>query len=229
MYTSNLNDIEKEYAKNLNINNKKSILPDEYRQVEYIESANAQWINTKVISSTQIQTNIEFEYTDFNTSYNRLFGSAYVEGSQYGVRGSVGNGGVFHVELPNSAYGDLNSILLEKNKKYYITFNENKKVYINDLEYSFSLTNNVIGSQKIFLFSHDGRNSPSSLRLYSCKMYDNNILIRDFIPCYSTTTVKNIDGIQVPANTKGLYDTVEGKFYTNQGTGEDFRAGPAVN
>ena len=65
-------------------------------------------------------------------------------------------------------------------------------------------------------------------KIYYCKIYDSNILKRDFIPCYSTTSVINVDGNSVPTNTRGLYDLVEGKFYTNQGRGEDFIAGPDV-
>ena len=60
-----------------------------------------------------------------------------------------------------------------------------------------------------------------------CKIIRNNVSIKHFIPCKSTTTTINADGDTVPQNTKGLYDIVEGKFYTNQGTGE-FIAGPDV-
>ena len=68
------------------------------------------------------------------------------------------------------------------------------------------------------------------MRYYDVKIYDKNSkkMFLDFAPCYSTTTVTNVDNVQVQANTKGLYDLVEGKFYTNKGTGDDFIAGPEV-
>jgi hypothetical protein len=44
-------------------------------------------------------------------------------------------------------------------------------------------------------------------RLYSCQIYENNILIRDFVP-----VVQN-------DRTYGLYDLVENKFYANIGAG----------
>ena len=53
------------------------------------------------------------------------------------------------------------------------------------------------------------------MRLYSCQIYDNGQLIRDYIPC--------ID----PSGEVGLYDTVNGLFYGNDGTGV-FTAGPEV-
>ncbi len=54
-----------------------------------------------------------------------------------------------------------------------------------------------------------------SARYRSCQMYDDGVLVRDFIPC------KNAEG------EVGMYDTVESKFYGNEGTGE-FIAGSQV-
>lgn len=51
--------------------------------------------------------------------------------------------------------------------------------------------------------------------MYSCKIYDNETLVRNFVPC------KNASG------AVGLYDTVEGQFYANAGTGT-FTAGPEI-
>ena len=54
--------------------------------------------------------------------------------------------------------------------------------------------------------------------MYSLKLYNNNnTLLRDFIPCY-----RKSDGVI------GLYDKVEGKFYTNQGSGT-FLKGSNIN
>lgn len=51
--------------------------------------------------------------------------------------------------------------------------------------------------------------------MYRCKMYKAGTLIRDFVP------VRNSSG------TLGLYDTVNGIFYTNQGSGT-FTAGADI-
>lgn len=47
----------------------------------------------------------------------------------------------------------------------------------------------------------------ASAMLYSCKIYDNGVLVRDFVPC------QNDSGVI------GLWDKVDGKFYKNAGTG----------
>ena len=77
-YTKQLDDKEKEYAQSLNVNKRKSILPDEYQQVEYIESTGTQWIDTKLISNNYLDLYIEIKgnYTSIPTnSYQFIFGS----------------------------------------------------------------------------------------------------------------------------------------------------------
>ena len=52
-YTKLLDEKEKEYAQKLNINkNKENFLPDEYKQVEYIESTGTQYIDTKIAGNS---------------------------------------------------------------------------------------------------------------------------------------------------------------------------------
>ena len=53
------------------------------------------------------------------------------------------------------------------------------------------------------------------MKLYSCQIYDNGTPVRNFIPC------KN------PSGVVGLYDLVDGKFYTNAVAG-NFTAGETV-
>ena len=51
--------------------------------------------------------------------------------------------------------------------------------------------------------------------LYSCQIYDNGTMIRDYIPCQTT------------AGEIGMWDDVNSVFYGNAGTGT-FTAGPAI-
>ena len=67
--------------------------------------------------------------------------------------------------------------------------------------------NNVNGSRQ---------NRSTQMRLYSCKMYNSNVLQRDFVPCY-----RKSDWVI------GLYDIVNNTFYTNSGSWT-FTKGPNV-
>lgn len=99
------------------------------------------------------------------------------------------------------------------------------KVLGNKLDYSIGQTLSIGGttyctatsadfsnfSQTIRLFAaRESTTSVSyyaSMRLYSCQIYDNETLVRDFVPC------KNASG------EAGLYDLVNDQFYENAGSG----------
>ena len=66
-------------------------------------------------------------------------------------------------------------------------------------------TPNMVGNQIV-----------GKMKVYSFKMYDNNILVRDFVP-----VVRSRDGVA------GLYDMVGHKFYANAGSGS-FKTGGVI-
>ena len=61
-----------------------------------------------------------------------------------------------------------------------------------------------------------GNQIVGKMKVYSFKMYDNNILVRDFVP-----VVRSRDGVA------GLYDMVGHKFYANAGSGS-FKTGGVI-
>lgn len=67
-------------------------------------------------------------------------------------------------------------------------------------------TPNMVGNQIV-----------RKMKVYSFKMYDNNILVRDFVP-----VVRSRDGVA------GMYDMVGHKFYTNAGSGS-FKTGGVIS
>ena len=237
LYTKKLNEKEKEYAQNLNVKEKVlKLLPDEYQQVEYIESTGTQYIDTKIYPY-RTTTVIKFEITkiiDSGGASNYLAGCYNINDNRYYIgRIYIGNG-----ELSSANRFNNYTKLIDNSANsgiHEIIYNDDNNCVIFDgvIKGTFS----DLTTQSQYSFYLFGRNSPeigfaeaSASRIYSCKLVDKTLQknLKNFIPCKSTTTVTNADGNIVPANTKGLYDTVEGKFYTNQGTGE-FIAGPDVN
>ena len=69
-----------------------------------------------------------------------------------------------------------------------------------------SASNIVIGTAANAGVPYVGDNAWKG-KIYSAQMYDNGTLVRDFVPCISN------------ADTVGLYDLVEGKFYGSMGSG----------
>ena len=195
----------------LNTNN----FPSEYQEVEYIESTGTQWINTGYKPDISTKVNIHF-------SYSRSNGNEYSNGALFGsVNEANGNTG-YHITLTlNNEISYRNSINkvsdivagnINLNQKYVVEtslglLNINGHEYVNNSDPgSYSLYNTA------YLFS---RYTPSfdafsifKGKIYSCTIWDKNILVRNFIPCY-----RRSDG------EIGMYDTVNGAFYTNQGSG----------
>lgn len=182
-------------------------LPDGYTELTYIQSSGTQYIDTgfkpnqdtgiiakfQLLSSTANQTPI-YARTSMNVDAFGVFidvNSKWV--ADYGTKRFTGT---------TSAQSLIN-----------LNFNKNV-VNFNDESYTFD-AQTFQSNSNLTIF---GRNTggtvqyTAKMKLYSCEIYDNGTLIRNFIPC------KN------PSGTIGLYDIVNGIFYQNAGTG-DFTAG----
>ena len=227
-YTNKVEDNEKEWLDKINVS-KYALLPKEYQQVQYIESTGTQYIDTNVIPNQDTYSKAIFE----NVS-STIYTKAYVIGAMLKWESKM------YAITPYTVFG-YNSKNIQStsfrmpNVKFTAILNKNECELL-DEQKSLLKGNMTYGlfSPELSIFICANHTSDGVQEFYIGKIFNieikqNDLNTRNYIPCYSTTTVINVDGIQVPANTKGLYDTVEGKFYTNQGAGEDFIAGPAVD
>ena len=87
----------------------------------------------------------------------------------------------------------------------------NKNVYtLDNFTHTFA-SSTFQSSHNCYIFGVNANGSVSSspsMKLYSFLLYDNEKLIREFIPCYRKSD-----------SVIGLYDIVNNVFYTNSGTG----------
>lgn len=188
-------------------NTKQQLLPDGYTQVDYIESNGTQYIdtgvygnlNTEIIAKASSNGNSVQLFGDITTT-NSAISCNFSFGGAVGSR--FGNKNVSAI-LGNYITADVTFELIENKNGIYIDNNE---------AIIFNTTDNFTTTKTLILLN---RNSSSGTttngwggKLYYVKIYDNNMLVRDFIPCY-----RNSD------NEVGLYDLVNNVFYTNQGTG----------
>lgn len=182
-----------------------NLLPDEFKQVEYIESTGTQYIDTRNETTTNNKTEFILEF-DANNS-----------------NGWTGVNGSMQLQITGNA----------QKKEYKVIYYGNigkQEIYIDNI---LNKTNNWgIGNWlgRIYvgkLYKTNGNENGISGYIYNLRVIENDSIVKNFIPCYNTTTVTDVDEKECLIGTAGLYDTVEGKFYTNQGTGE-FIAGPEV-
>lgn len=180
-------------------------LPSGYTQLGYIQSSGTQYIDTGIVPKNNTRVDADCDIT-YGTDWVMILGS-YDPNKFFSW---WANGAKIY-----AYYGNSNKNVAGENGKQTLSANKNIWTAGNSaISFSeVSFTSNF----SIYLFSvHNGGNyNKASMKLYSCQIYDNGTLIRDFIPC------KN------PSGTIGLYDTVNSQFYSNAGTGT-FTAGPEV-
>lgn len=186
-----------------------AILPNEYTQVDYIESSGTQYINTSFSPNQDTSVEMVLETLSLSRENHSLFGARQSSTvNHYGVVLGSADGNIVY-----NGYGqqsNYTNFRVSENTKYKFYKNKNN-LYINDnLVFSDTYTT-FTPNINMMLLAMNQQNSAtflSSMRVYSCKVYDGNTLVRDFIPCY-----RNSD------NVVGLYDIVNDVFHTNQGTG----------
>ena len=175
--------------------NPQSLLPSGYTVLEYIENTGTQYIDTGLIVNK----------TD---SYEMILITHLANNDNYaGANGYL----QFQANIGNNKKSKINIKYMNKIETIFV---DDQQVSSTNWSTSYNGTNVKLGLFKL----GDTNNTWSSLtgqsgKLYSCKILNNNNLIRNFVPC------KNTSGIL------GLYDTVNNVFYTNAGMGT-FTAGP---
>ena len=185
-------------------------LPSDYIQLEYIQSSGSQYINTgfKPNQDTKISITVDFP----------LSGTTWL----YGSRTSAVSNSLGFLCEGNSKYrfdyaSSTNELATKPTGKFTINSDKNK-CYING-ELVFTATYTTFASPvNMYIFNNNNNGSlsgGSSAKLYNCSIYDNGVLIRNFIPC------------KTESGTVGLYDSVNNQFYQNAGSGT-FIAGPEI-
>lgn len=118
-------------------------------------------------------------------------------------------------------HGTGSNTTINFNQRYLFTQDKGQFYLDNVLQTGCSTTNTLTaGTQPMYLFNNNSfgitQMRGQDIKLYGCRMYKNDTLIRDFIP------VVDQDNIAC------LYDLVEDKFYYNNGDG-DFIAGSTTD
>ena len=179
-------------------------LPSGYTRLEYIESTGTQYISTGITPTENTKVVIEFNSSSVS-------GVVFGQDSGYKV---------------NAFMFAMTVVVFEPTKKN-ISISANAKHTVQVAPKAFKVdngssqyiyANKVNAAYPMFLFGNN-RNGKFSegvaMKLYSFKVYENDVLIADYIPCKQ-------------GNAVGLYDDVAGAMNLPLGTG-DFTAGPSIS
>ena len=171
------------------------------KQVAYLESAGNQWIDTGIVPTSTIRIELQYQYSTGN----------YTSGCGVCANGASKR---FHIntyvgKLHFGSGGSSNWVnTIDQNTDIHsASLSGSGNVLIDGNTYS---TNGTVGDftgYNIYLFRVNGESSyTNGYRIYYCKIYDNNVLVRDFIP------------VRI-GNEGCLYDNVSGELFSNKGTG----------
>lgn len=189
-------------------------LPSGYKRREYIQSSGTQYIDTGFKPNNNTKVVIAFELTENTGKHQIIFGARSSSSSGQYVLGFTGHRSP---AVWRSDFGS-NQVTFSSNLTWSGNHNATKNGNICTLD-AESVTNTASTFEStvnlLICAGNTGGNvdNYTKAKVYSCKIYDNGTLARDFIPC------KNASGLV------GLWDDVNNTFYSNAGSGT-FTAGP---
>lgn len=206
-----------------------SRLPDGYTELEYIESTGAQYIDLEVLLSEK--SSIEIDVTPLTLTSNAILGffdrtgkttstyrfTIFYLDSYHGIRIGISYQGTSSTpstsQLTNSVGSRISLLIDLKNKT--IVGNGESAVLNTPTGFETTCPLYLFGTHRRFSGVSQSVNNMSKTRLYSCRIYNDEVLSHDYIPCVN------------PSGVICLYDSVDRKNLQNAGTGA-FTAGPAV-
>lgn len=191
-------------------------LPAGYTELEYIASDGTQYINTWFYPTPKTRVLMDVELPEYSASmypFGMRIESSATSLEQLLVGYLAANRLRYYY---SGSYKNLNVPDLPGR----ITLDANKNVFtagtVSVTMPETTFTGGMSCPLFLFAFNSVGRASGYLTgKMYSCKIYDDNVLKMDFIPC------KN------PSGVVGLYDVVTRNFFGSFWTG-DFTPGPSV-
>ncbi len=189
---------------------------DNYTQLSYIESTGTQYIDTGYVPTKNMKWIMDVQFTAFESN---MFNGAWQNNSAVQIRYLTTAGVQTRFAAPSS--NNSYSFDATPSVRHTIVLDLlNLKTSVDGIEQSIKSLSDYSITHSMYLFANYSSNTSVEgychQKLYSCKLYDNNTLIRDFVP-----VKRNSD------NVIGLFDIANNKFYTNKGTGT-FIAGTGV-
>lgn len=190
-----------------------------YTRLEYIESTGSQFIDTGYAWGTtnrKVEGKFNFSVGNYNS---HIFGSTSSSDS-WDLNPWCLQGVSYDTYIGNGMY---NNVSLSTGVDYILTYDLNNRVLYTDsngITQSSSVPYVPTSDASVYLLhvhllsNHEPYN-PSAAKVWYFKMWDNGVLVRDFVP------VRRGDG------AIGMYDKVTNTFFGNSGTGA-FIAGPAL-
>ena len=186
--------------------------PQEYTPLDYIESSGHQWINTEYCSNSNTKIELQVKFNNASTQ-EALYNARDYNGSDninnFNAFKGI-NGNSFRVDFGTVGSNFSHSV---NTTTVYTYIQDRNKFYENGTLIYTGSTATFTTSNPMTLFAsyYNGKfanmGNLASYKLYYCKIWDNDVLVRDFIPVLDHH------------NVACLYEKIENLFYYNKGSG----------
>lgn len=197
-------------SKKYTIKKEYDILPNEYQEVNYIESSGTQYIDTGITPNSDTGFKVRMSVSNV-TSDTYVFGCRKSTANDRFVIGAYS--GYIYLGY-GQTFADSTKWKPKVNETFEISLNydNDRKGYYNG-QYPVNAKQSTIPNMSgatIGIFKALGRETTGtqSTRVYNVQITQSGIITNNFVPCYRKSD-----------NEIGFYDIENNVFYTNSGTG----------
>ena len=189
-----------------------------YEELEYVEGtttgSTGSYIDTGIKPTQNTKVEVKFSVNELGANQCVIGGRNASSGDQrnsFSIWGNVSNKIRFDYQSTSILYPSTSAAISANT--VYTVIKDKEKNYVDGVQQNSNDITTFTSNYSMFLFAVNsgvsGSQSCLSGKIYYCKIWDNDILVRDFIP------VKRLSD-----NAIGMYDRVSGTFFTNSGTGD---------
>lgn len=183
--------------------------------VEYIQSSGTQYIDTGIYPTQNTRVVMDVQLTSATSTSNQwLFGGRTAsENASFGFYHYKNYFGGCYGNEQNDGLSGLSALT-----RLSIDFYEDQLILNGETICLFNAEQTFTSTGTLCLLARNTAGTvaaQASAKLYSCKIYQNDVLVRDYIPCKNSNA------------TACLYDKVNNTYIFNAGT-SIFTAGPSV-
>lgn len=178
------------------------VLPAGYTKLQYIQSTGTQYVDTGFVPDENARLIMDAQLAT-TSGYPSIFGTRSSNAKMFWLYANSATEIVFGFgsSKPTAACTMGNRLSVDANKN---TLTVNGSVLATATASTFTAAGNL------YLCAANNNGTlqyAAQMKLYSCQIYDNGTLVRDFHPCIDAS------------GAVGLYDFVGKQFYGNAGTG----------
>ena len=179
-------------------------LPAAYQEVEYLENTGGQYIDLGVYGKQNDKAEVTYSVSNHQSGiFGVLEASKYfglVDASELNQKMYFYYGGANGVTTQDIV---MNHIYTAEIDERVATIDGTDTITIASSTFTSTITMHLFG------FNRNGNEfNMAGTRIYSFKLYEGDTQLMDLVPCY-----------RISDNVAGMYNKVDGTFYTNDGSG----------